>query len=432
MPPVPTLAAPAPARRGPATGAPLGSGRLLPLAAGATLLVIGFRAGAVPGGQVGVDLLLAAAGWWFGSGAVAAGAVGPRWSEALHRVWPGALAALLGATAWVLVTDDTTRDRVVRGAALGLLGGYGNWHQLSVGPSELGRTHLQSPLAHLWPWAVAVQAALAFSVLFWLARAFGTRRRGRPHPVVLPTLVLAGALLVWSVVLLVGDASPAHLLLDTRVRGVAFLLGAAVGAAGTSPLGRLLRSAAATAGIVALALLAVLAAGGSPRSTLWQDGGALAAPVLAALAVTLAAPWPARRRSTDERAVDGAVDGDPVAAGRLAGSAVDPWNVLVAALLVHGPVLALASPARTHLPWAGARLVGLVLVALASIAVAGAAGRLGRTEAARERRRVLLPPAFVAVLLLLLSATGAFHWEHTRPLTPEEIRTRSSQGDGPG
>ncbi|MEZ5177659.1 MAG: hypothetical protein R2746_05070 [Acidimicrobiales bacterium] len=136
---MPTLAAPAPARRAPGLG-DLGGGRLLALAAGATLAVVGFRAGVVPGGQVGVDVLLAAAGWWFGSGAVAAGRVA-RWGEALHRAWPGALAALVGALVWVLLTEDTSRDRAVRGAALALLGGYGNWHQLrSARASSATRT----------------------------------------------------------------------------------------------------------------------------------------------------------------------------------------------------------------------------------------------------------------------------------------------------
>ncbi|MBX3286438.1 MAG: hypothetical protein KF703_13915 [Actinobacteria bacterium] len=407
---MPTLAAPAPARRAPGLG-DLGGGRLLALAAGATLAVVGFRAGVVPGGQVGVDVLLAAAGWWFGSGAVAAGRVGPRWGEALHRAWPGALAALVGALVWVLLTEDTSRDRVVRGAALALLGGYGNWHQLSVGPSELGHAHLQSPLQHLWPWAVAAQGALLFSVLFWLASSLGTRRRGRPHPVVVPTIVVSGVLLAWSAAMLAGDASPARLLLDSRVRGVAFLLGAAVGAAGPSPLGRLLRSTAASAGVVALGLLGLLAVAAGPSSSLWHDGAALASPILAALAVAWAVPAPRRAPA--------APDARP---------GLDPWAVLVAALLVHGPVLTLASPARTHLPWAGARVVGIVLVAVVAVAVAALAGRLDRSPAALERRRVLLPPAFVAVLILLLSATGAFHWEHTRPLTPEEIRTRTSQG----
>lgn len=424
---MPTLAAPAPPRPATADGAG-GSGSLLALAAAATVLAVGFRAGAVPGGQVGIDVLLAAAGWWFGAGAVRSDGVRGRWAQALRLVWPGALAAIGGATAWILLTEDATRDRVVRGAALGLLGGYGNWHQLSVGPSELARTHLQSPLQHLWPWAVAIQAALAFSLLFWLATSLAHQKRGRPHPVVLPTLVLSAASLVWSIVLVVGDGSPAHLVLDIRVRGVAFLLGAAVGAAGASPLGRLLRSAASSAGIVALGVLGILAVLAPPHSSFWQDGGALASPVLAALAVTLAAPKPSRRpvpsgATAGETAT--ATAGDPW-------RGLDPWAVLVTVLLVHGPVLTLASPARTHLPWAAARLLGLVLVVLASVAVAAAASRLDESAAAAERRRVLLPPVFVAAVLLLLSATGAFHWEQTRPLTPQEIETRSSQGNEPG
>ena len=72
--------------------------------------------------------------------------------------------------------------------------------------------------------------------------------------------------------------------------------------------------------------------------------------------------------------------------------------------------------------------MGIVLVAVVAVGVAALAGRLDASPAPLERRRVLVPPAFVAVLILLLSATGAFHWEHTRPLTPEEIRTRTSQG----
>ncbi len=100
--------------------------------------------------------------------------------------------------------------------------------------------------------------------------------------------------LVWSIVLVVGDASPAHLVLDTRVRGGVPPRGGrrCRGGIAARPL---LRSAASSAGIVALGLLGLLAVLAPPHSSLWQDGGALASPVLAALAVTLAAPKPSRR-----------------------------------------------------------------------------------------------------------------------------------------
>ena len=45
---------------------------------------------------------------------------------------------------------------------------------------------------------------------------------------------------------------------------------------------------------------------------------------------------------------------------------------------------------------------------------------------------MLVPPVFAAGLALLLLVTGAFHHEEPRPLTPQEISTRSSQGNEPG
>ncbi|MEZ5177658.1 MAG: hypothetical protein R2746_05065 [Acidimicrobiales bacterium] len=191
---------------------------------------------------------------------------------------------------------------------------------------------------------------------------------------------------------------------------MAFLLGAAVGAAGPSPLGRLLRSTAASAGVVALGLLGLLAVAAGPSSSLWRDGAALASPILAALAVAWAAPAlgaaGGARRPPGPRSVGGpgggAARARPGAGAGVAGQ--DP-------------------PAVGRSAGGGHR---------AGRRGGGGGGRAGRparpVPAALERRRVLLPPAFVAVLILILSATGAFHWEHTRPLTPEEIRTRTSQG----
>ncbi len=100
--------------------------------------------------------------------------------------------------------------------------------------------------------------------------------------------------------------------------------------------------------------------------------------------------------------------------------------MLVTALLVHGPVLALASPARTHLPWAAARLLGLVLVVLASVAVAAAASRLDDRSCGRAP--ACSSPGVRGRGAAALVGHGAFHWEQTRPLTPQEIETRSSQG----
>ena len=114
------------------------------------------------------------------------------------------------------------------------------------------------------------------------------------------------------------------------------------------------------------------------------------------------------------------------------GGGLDPWAVLVAVFFLHGPVLAIVAPVRTHLPWLLSRILGLALLALISVLVAGVTVRLSRSPESVERRRVLVPPIFAVAMVLIFSLTGAFHWEGPRALTPKETRTRSSEGNEPG
>ena len=397
---------------------------MLGLAGGGMAAFVLFRAGIAPGGQVGADVLLACAGWWFGLTMVATGSVRAPWGEALHRVWPAVLAALAAVILWLVSTPQNGQDRVVRGAALAVFGGYGNWHLISVGPTEAGPTHLVSPLQSLWPFAVAVQGALVFTVLFAVVTRVAKVRRGRPHPVVLPALVVSALVLVWGVVVVFGSSSPDRLVADSRIRGVTFLVAAAIGAAGTSPLGRLIRALSGNVTLLAGAVLVIMALFAKPGSAAWTDGGTLASVLFAVALVVAAAPWPPRPVGD----VVGDVVGDEPAG--LAG--VDLWGVLVAVFFLHGPVLALLAPVRTHLPWLLARLVGLAFLAAISVGVSVLTARMSRSPEAAERRRVLVPPVFVVTMVAIFSLTGAFHWEGPRPLTPKESKTRSSEGNEPG
>lgn len=367
------------------------------LAAGAAGAAVAFRAGVLPGGLVGVDVALALFGWWL-AGAVAAGAplaelLGLVW----RRLWPPVLAAILLAVVWVWFVPSTRLDTVVRGQALAVFGGYGNWHLLAVGPLESPERRLFTPLQHLWPLGVAVQLVVLFALAAAASRPRARRRPEHRDPLVLVCAALAvGSALVSIVQMLLG-ASGQGVLLTPAAHGVAFFGAASFGAVARGPLADGLRALALGTRWIAVALLVGVALFASPESTWWPSGVAVVGSVLAVVVVAGWVPWPPGRVSHARP------------------PAIDPWMAIVSFWILQAPAAALAAPSLTGLPSVVAAIAGLAFGALLAVGVTLGASRLSLAPEALERRQVLVPPLVVLLLVLVLSSTGAFHWERPHP-----------------
>ena len=381
---------------GPGT-APASVGHVLPLATVAVGALLAFRLGLLAGGLVAVDVVLALLGWWLASAAVAGGSLRSRSTDAWRRAWPPAIGALVLAWAWVLVTDSTRYDTRVRGEALGLVAGSGNWQLLLVGPVERSASRGASVLQPLWLVAVAVQLALVLALAWWATRPRARRHPGTRDPLVVVALALAVAALVVVAVQVVAGAGGQTMLLSTWSRAAAFFLGAALGALRPGPWTSELRAVVLGTRWIAAAVLVVLAVLAAPDSEWWTSGGVLVLPLVAAIVVAAAVPWPPGRRS------------------RAAPSDIDPWLVLVSVWFLHGPAFALARSLVADAPAVAAGVLGLLVLAVATLLVVLVSSRLTWTPEAVERRCVLVPPVAVLLIVLLFSATGAFHWSGPAP-----------------
>lgn len=389
-----------PASSDPGRSRPFGFGAV---AGGAIASVVAYRVGLVDGGLVGLQVLVGLVGWWLGSAPPGLAGLRQRGSEAWSRLWVPVLVTVAGAVVWVGITPTMRHDVVLRGEALGLFGVHGNWQQLARGPVEGAPGDLVTPLQHVWFTSVVVQLVLVWAVI----AAWSTwGRRGRARPVAAPCAVLALVAVAWTVLALALGAGEQTLVLATPAYGAAFAFGALLGAEDQRTLGRTVREFAARTWSLALGLLVLVALVGRPGSTLAVLLGAVVVPL--ATTIVLAAAAPQRGPHPP-----------PVIGGR-----VDLWATLVAVWLLHGPTLALTDPARTGWPTALAVTAGIVLTVLLALAVG--VGRQHRSdEPARvELRRVLAPPAAVALLVALGSITGAFHWFSPRP----EARSTVEQG----
>lgn len=366
--------------------------------AAAVGLMAGFRLGLLPGGNVGVDVALAGIGWWLATG-------GETWVTATNRIvvawsvwWRPLVVAIALAIAWVLVSDDVALDPTVRGQALAAFGGYANWHHLGVGPDEVLRSRSLLPLQHVWAAAVAIQCTVGWLVVVAATRRRAQRRSGAADPAVAAGTAVAALLALGGLAMAVAGASGVTLELSTVPRGVAFFLGVAVGAQRGRPGGALRATAIGTrwlavAGLAAFAFVA-------PTTELYRWSSFLLVPLLAAIVVVAAVP----DRVPDPGAT-------PASFGL---EELVPWSGLVAGWVVLAPSLALV---RAIYPDGSAVVIGAVGLLLAFL-VGGAAVVLGamasQDQAAVERRRVLVPPAVVGLLVVLFSVTGAFHWEGTQ------------------
>ncbi|MEZ5183083.1 MAG: hypothetical protein R2702_14620 [Acidimicrobiales bacterium] len=358
---------------------------------------IGFRTGALSGGWVGVDLLLAVVGWLLASDGATSVALRRRVAAGLAVTWRPVAVALGLAVAYVLVDEAAATDGLLRGEALALVGGYGNWHLLALGPVEAPAVRGSLPLQHLWAVAVAVQGVAIWALVVAATRGRARRRAERRDPAIGLALVLAGAAWLVGLGAAVAGVSDQAVLVATPSRVVALLASAAL--ALTAHEGRGARAWSfvhATRG-PALAVLAVLAVVGDPASAVGRWSSASVVPLLAVVAVAGLAPWPEAARPTPALAAP-ATPGAGVALGVAAWLLVPPSLALVGAILPdEADLLVIAVGLLLAVPLAAGCALGAI--------VAPADGP------AAERRRVLVPPAIVALLVLLFSVTGAFHWE---------------------
>ncbi len=379
-------------------------GRRAALLGLAVVAVLGFRLGVVPGGQVGVDVLLAAAGaWWAGAldrpGARGGGRGAA--AEVVHRVWPAGLAAVTLAVGWVLLASSTAFDVATRGQGLALVGGYGNWHQLAEGPSDAAVPPSATPLQGGWAWAVLVQCALVWAVTRAATRPWAHRRPDAIDPAAWVALGLAALGLVATAALALTGSDADRLSLGTDVRAAPFLLGAAWTALGPERRARLGPRVAALWPSASVVVVVGLVVGGAGSE--WVAVGFLAV-VGPAAAILLVA-------------TDPTVVAEP--GGGRSGLAVPAWMpspsaLLVAVLAVHPAVFALAR--LGGLPRAASVVMGLAALVPVALAVAGAADRVPSGGAGAEARRVLVPAAGFLLVVALFIVTGAFHWTGPQPL----------------
>lgn len=376
-----------------------GSGHVLVLALVAVGGLVSFRVGLLAGGLVGVDLAMALIGWWFASNVAAGAAFGELLGLVWRRLWPSLLVAVVLATGWVLVVPSTRLDPLVRGQVLGLFGGYGNWHQLALGPAEVARHRLTTPLQHLWVVGVLVSCIGALGLAVWASRPRARRRVGQRDPLVLLGLGVSASCAAATVISMVLGASGQGLLLVPFAHGVALFAGVAWGATGPGPGADAARSILWGVRWFMAAGLAVAALVAAPDSDWWRLGGAVAVPLVAAAVVAAWTPWP------------------PGALSPARPHAIDHWMVLISTWVFHVPALALLAPARTSLPAWLASALGVALAVGLGVAVTTAASVLSVQPASIEVRKVVLPPIAVLLVVLLFSATGAFHWSspHPRP-----------------
>jgi len=389
----------------------------LRLATVGVVAVLLARAGLVPGGGLGYDLLLALIGRRF---VLAVGrGTSPRAAAArsFAAAWPGAVAAVVLAVGWILLTRDVSHDALVRGEALAVLGGYGNWHQLAFGPSEVAGSSTISPLQGAWAWSVLVQVAAVW-LLVWtgvvaLARhRAASGRAGRPisTALVISSVVAAAHLLVAVVVVVM--ASSDGVALSTATRGLGFSGAALVTVALLKRPDVLDRLSVELVRRTALAVFGCLVLVSSWSSGIGvRAGGILAAVVAAALVVSL---------GLDGAPVERTERGSGLATRPVA--ALDEL-VVFTIVWVAGPAMAIGRGDRLGLPWPVGVIVGLVLSGVAVGVTVSAARRRQPGEAALERRRVLGPAGVAVLMIVVFSVTGAFHWD--RPMTREQWLCRN-------
>lgn len=358
----------------------------------AAVACLAYRVGALPGGLIGVDVVLVALGAWFGAGGPTPAGLRRRVALGWSMLWPPVLGALVLAIVWVLVEPSTAADPVVRGEALALVGGYLNWHLVLNGPAEVVATRVDLPLQHLWPVAVVAQGLLVWWATIVATGSASRRAPGRRSPAV--PIVAALAALAWliGIGVAVAGASGPVVLVATPSRLAALLAGVALGALDGgvgSTVVEVLR--AGRVGVVAI--LAVLAVVASPGEPVGRWSFVALVPLLAVLLIA-STPAPAQPAMIDRADV-----------------ALWPWPTVVAAWVLAPAAVSVVAAALPGAPSAVVGVLGLLLGAVAAALTVVTWAAASDEPAAVERRRTLAPPIAVGLVVLLASVTGAFHWE---------------------
>ena len=163
-------------------------------------------------------------------------------------------------------------------------------------------------------------------------------------------------------------------------------------------LGELARSIAGGTRWFAVAGLGLCAVLAGPQTSFGRIAGVTIVPLFAVLVVGAWAVRPSAERPAP----------DPGGEARL-------WSILVCSWFALTPALAIVRVAVGDAPTVVVDIVGLLLAAAITVPLALVARELSADPVARERRRVLGPPGAVLLLVILGSATGAFHWESPKP-----------------
>jgi hypothetical protein len=373
------------------------------LAAAAVVAIVAFRAGVLPGGQLGYDLLLGLAAHRMVRLVRSGSSVRSVVTRTFSAAWPGAIAAILLAVVWVLLTPSTRWDATVRGEALGIVGGYGNWHQLARGPAEAGWPPVHTPLQGVWAWSVLVQIGAVWAVV-WTAVLGIARRRvrlgrsGNSGILAFRLSSVVGELHVVAAAVTIALASAPTVALSTVTRGLGFSVAMLAAAFVMRHPDHAVLRWARRAGpgplvVFAVAVLAVRSTGAVDLRV------GLVVVALVVVAAVLGATAPAPAPADVDRPVETAA---------------------VTVVWLAGPAFAIARGSDLGLPWPLGVVTGLVLLGVATAGVLDLARRRGGDARAVERRRVLGPAAVVVALILVASVTGAFRWQ--APTTTLEWR----------
>jgi len=366
----------------------------------AVLAVIGFHAGHLTGGYLGVDLFFVLSGFLITSllldEQVRSGgiALGRFWIRRARRLLPALLVMLLAVAAYAAFWASPPELAGLRGDGIATLLYVANWHAIASGRSYWLQYAVPSPLEHTWSLAIEEQFYLVWPIVAMLVLGRGNTDRERGSRRLL-VVALAGA--VVSTVLMMSrfeaghDVTRIYFGTDTRAGGI--LLGAALACVlsargpARSALGR--RSVAVGGWLgAAVLLVAWVTLGG--QSSLAYRGGFLACEIACVLVIAaVAAPTPGSLARV-------------LSFAPLRGVGLISYGLY----LWHFPVFVWFTSARTGLagwPLLVARLAVTLVIALLSYFLVELPVRRGNLPTVTLRR--VAPVAIAGVLLALVVTT---------------------------
>ncbi|HUP55689.1 MAG TPA: acyltransferase family protein [Methylomirabilota bacterium] len=379
----------------------------------AVALVLAYHFG-VPGfggGFLGVDLFFVLSGFlittlliheWDGRAAID---LAQFWFRRARRLLPAVFVLLAVLAAWSS-TASAYEKGPLRWDLLASLGYVANWRFIIVGESYFSEFATASPVRHLWSLAIEEQFYVAWPLIVFVAlRVAASRRRG--------PLLVTGALIVatlLSTIILAAtydESDPSRAYFSTFARAHELLIGAgaAILAAHSPALGRLIDRHAGRLALVAVAGIVALGLVLSDASPAYFYGGSAAFSVAAA-ALILALVIGTRSTGLAHRALRFA----PLV-----------WlgTISYGVYLWHWPFTVWLDPASTGLDGPIlflARLGATLAVAAASFYVLERPIRRGSIRGVRLRPAAVVATAVVCVALL--SAGTVLATRGSKPLPP--------------